>query len=407
MYASVNVSSMAGAWMVRSALQTLRSLNRNFARQLAAETFVLLKNNNQVLPLAKTAKIALVGPLANDKNNMLGMWAVSGDAQLSVPVLDGMKNFAGSALNIQYAKGANITDDVDLAKKSNVFGLKVEIDARSADAMIEEALMISKDVDKIVAVVGEAADMTGEAASRSDITLPPSHVKLLKALYATGKPVVVVVMSGRPLVLTNIVEGAASILQAWHAGTESGNAIADALFGKVNPSGKLSMSFPYSVGQIPVYYSQKNTGRPQNPDNKFSSKYLDIPNEPLFPFGFGLSYTNFQYADFALSSNSLVKGGSIDASVTLTNIGKYDGAEVVQLYTQDLVRSITPPEKELKAFQKIFLKAGESKKITFKITEEMLRFWNADLKHVSEPGSFDVMINGSSAFFKPLGFSLK
>jgi beta-glucosidase len=183
--------------------------------------------------------------------------------------------------------------------------------------------------------------------------------------------------------------------------------VADALFGDVNPSGKLSMSFPYSVGQIPVYYSQKNTGRPQNPDNKFSSKYLDIPNEPLFPFGFGLSYSNFQYADFALSSKSLVKGGSIDAYVTLTNIGKYDGAEVVQLYTQDLVRSITPPEKELKGFQKVFLKAGESKKITFKITEEMLRFWNADLKHVSEPGSFDVMINGSSAFFKPLGFTLK
>ena len=391
----------------RASRTLLSAANRNFARQFAAQTFVLLKNNNQALPLMTTSSIALVGPLANDKNNMLGMWAVSGDAQLSVPVLDGVKAVAGKGLKVQYAKGANITDDEDLAKKSNVFGLKVEIDARSADAMIEEALMISKDADKIVAVVGEAADMTGEAASRSDITLPSSQVKLLKALYATGKPVVVLVMSGRPLVLTNIVEGAAAILQVWHAGTETGNAVADALFGDVNPSGKLSMSFPYSVGQIPVYYSQKNTGRPQNPDNKFSSKYLDIPNEPLFPFGFGLSYSNFQYADFALSSKSLVKGGSIDASVTLTNIGKYDGAEVVQLYTQDLVRSITPPEKELKGFQKVFLKAGESKKITFKITEEMLRFWNADLKHVSEPGSFDVMINGSSAFFKPLGFTLK
>jgi beta-glucosidase len=249
--------------------------------------------------------------------------------------------------------------------------------------------------------------MTGEAASRADITLPSAQQLLLQSLYATRKPVVVVVMSGRPLVLTNIVDGAAAVLQVWHAGIEAGNAIADVLYGDVNPSGKLSMSFPYSVGQIPVYYSQKNTGRPQNPDNKFSSKYLDIPNEPLFPFGYGLSYTNFSYSNFKLSSDVLTKGSSITASVTLSNTGKFDGEEVVQLYTQDLVRSITPPEKELKGFQKVFLRAGNSKEIVFKISEETLKFWNATLKYGSEPGKFDAMIGGNSRDVLKAGFELK
>jgi beta-glucosidase len=285
--------------------------------------------------------------------------------------------------------------------------MRAEIDKRSPTEMIVEALTISSSADVIVAVVGEASEMSGEAASRSDITLPPSQQLLLQSLYATRKPVIVVVMSGRPLVLTNIIDGAAAVLQVWHAGIEAGNAIADVLYGDVNPSGKLSMSFPYSVGQIPVYYSQKNTGRPQNPDNKFSSKYLDIPNEPLFPFGHGLSYTNFTYSDMKLSSNTLTKGGSIVATVTLSNAGNYDGEEVVQLYTQDMVRSITPPEKELKGFQKVFLKAGESKEIQFKITEEMLKFWNADIKFVSEPGKFDVMIGGSSADLIRKSFDLK
>jgi beta-glucosidase len=391
----------------RAASNVLNKEARSVAREVATKSFVLLKNNLQTLPLKKTARIALVGPLANDKSNMLGTWAVAGDPQMSVPVFEGMQGLISDKTLVRYAKGANLTDDTTLAKRANVFGTRVEIDKRSANEMIAEALTISSSADIIVAVVGEASEMSGEAASRSDITLPPSQQLLLQSLYATRKPVVVVVMSGRPLVLTNIIDGAAAVLQVWHAGIEAGNAIADVLYGDVNPSGKLSMSFPYSVGQIPVYYSQKNTGRPMNPDNKFSTKYLDIPNEALFPFGFGLSYTTFTYSNLKLSSNSLIKGSSITAKVTLTNTGKYDGEEVVQFYTQDLVRSITPPEKELKGFQKVFLKAGESKEIEFKITEETLKFWNADVKFVAEPGKFDVMVGGSSADLIRKSFDLK
>lgn len=392
---------------VRGAKDVLSADKRAFARKIAGQSFVLLKNEQQTLPLNRTQKIALIGPLANDKNNMLGTWAVSGDPQMSIPVYDGMSKQIAAGANLVYAKGANITDDTLLAKKANVFGLRVDIDKRTPAAMLEEALAVAKDADVVVAVLGEASEMSGEAASRSDITLPESQLKLLNALYATGKPVVVVLMSGRPLALTNMVDGAASILQVWHAGIEAGNAIADVLFGSVNPSGKLSMSFPYSVGQIPVYYSQKTTGRPMDPNNKFSTKYLDIPNEPLFPFGYGLSYSKFTYGDLKISSNKMNEAGSITASITLTNTGSYDGAEVVQLYIEDKVRSITPPSKELKGFQKIFLKAGESKTIEFKITSEMLKFWNADLKFVAEPGEFNVLVGGNSRDLKAAGFQLQ
>lgn len=380
----------------RAAKEVLSESNRTVARKIARESFVLLQSDYKTLPLKKSSSIALIGPLANDRSNMLGTWAVSGDPQKSVSVLEGMKNVGGNALKIQYAKGANITDDQNLARQANVFGTRVEIDKRHPDEMLQEALSLARQSDVVVAVVGEASEMSGEAASRSDITLPASEQKLLKALYATGKPVVVVIMSGRPLVLTGSIEGAAAVLQTWHAGIEAGNAIADVLLGDANPSGKLSMSFPYSVGQIPVYYSQKRTGRPIDPNNKFSTKYLDAPNEALFSFGHGLSYTNFVYSDFRLSSNQLSKQQSIQVEVTLTNSGKYDGAEVVQLYTLDKVRSVTPPEKELKGFQKIYLKAGESKKVSFTLSEEMLRFYNPSLQFVSEPGEFTVMVGGNS-----------
>ena len=380
----------------RAAKEVLSESNRIVARKIARESFVLLQSDYKTLPLKKSSSIALIGPLANDRSNMLGTWAVSGDPQKSVSVLEGMKNVGGNTLKIQYAKGANITDDPNLARQANVFGMRVEIDKRSPDEMLQEALSLARQSDLVVAVVGEASEMSGEAASRSDITLPASEQKLLKALYATGKPVVVVIMSGRPLVLTGSIEGAAAVLQTWHAGIEAGNAIADVLLGDANPSGKLSMSFPYSVGQIPVYYSQKRTGRPIDPNNKFSTKYLDAPNEALFSFGHGLSYTNFVYSDFRLSSNQLSKQQSIQVEVTLTNSGKYDGAEVVQLYTLDKVRSVTPPEKELKGFQKIYLKAGESKKVSFTLSEEMLRFYNPSLQFVSEPGEFTVMVGGNS-----------
>ena len=380
----------------RAAKEVLSESNRTVARKIARESFVLLQSDYKTLPLKKSSSIALIGPLANDRSNMLGTWAVSGDPQKSVSVLEGMKNVGGNTLKIQYAKGANITDDPNIARQANVFGMRVEIDKRHPDEMLQEALSLARQSDVVVAVVGEASEMSGEAASRSDITLPASEQKLLKALYATGKPVVVVIMSGRPLVLTGSIEGAAAVLQTWHAGIEAGNAIADVLLGDANPSGKLSMSFPYSVGQIPVYYSQKRTGRPIDPNNKFSTKYLDAPNEALFSFGHGLSYTNFVYSDFRLSSNQLSKQQSIQVEVTLTNSGKYDGAEVVQLYTLDKVRSVTPPEKELKGFQKIYLKAGESKKVSFTLSEEMLRFYNPSLQFVSEPGEFAVMVGGNS-----------
>ena len=380
----------------RAAKEVLSESNRTVARKIARESFVLLQSDYKTLPLKKSSSIALIGPLANDRSNMLGTWAVSGDPQKSVSVLEGMKNVGGNTLKIQYAKGANITDDPNIARQANVFGMRVEIDKRHPDEMLQEALSLARQSDVVVAVVGEASEMSGEAASRSDITLPASEQKLLKALYATGKPVVVVIMSGRPLVLTGSIEGAAAVLQTWHAGIEAGNAIADVLLGDANPSGKLSMSFPYSVGQIPVYYSPKRTGRPIDPNNKFSTKYLDAPNEALFSFGHGLSYTNFVYSDFRLSSNQLSKQQSIQVEVTLTNSGKYDGAEVVQLYTLDKVRSVTPPEKELKGFQKIYLKAGESKKVSFTLSEEMLRFYNPSLQFVSEPGEFTVMVGGNS-----------
>jgi beta-glucosidase len=391
----------------RASKEILTPENRMMARKVATQSFVLLKNEKQTLPLKKTQRVALVGPLANDKSNMLGTWAVSGDPQMSVPVMQGLQSKTTSSTLIAYAKGSNITDDTSLAKRANVFGLRVDIDKRSPDAMLEEALAIAKSSDVVVAVVGEASEMSGEAASRADITLPASEQKLLKALYATGKPVVVVIMSGRPLVLTGAIEGAASVLQVWHAGIEAGNAIADVLYGDVNPSGKLSMSFPYHVGQIPVYYSQKTTGRPQDLNNKFSSRYLDIPNEPLFPFGYGLSYSTFEYGELNLSSNEMSRDGYIKATIQLTNTSKVDGAEVVQLYIEDKVRSITPPSKELKGFQKIVLKAGESKMIEFTITNEMLKFWSAALQYDSESGEFAVHVGGNSKDLKAAGFVLK
>ena len=386
--------------------EVLTADNRAFARKIASESFVLLRNNKNTLPLKPAQRVALIGPLANDKNNMLGTWAVSGDPQMSVPVMNGMQAKAATAVNLAFAKGANITDDTLLAQKANVFGLRVDIDKRTPEAMIEEAIAIARSSDVVVAVVGEASEMSGEAASRSDITLPASQQRLLQALYKTGKPVVVVLMSGRPLVLTGAIDGAAAVLQVWHAGIEAGNAIADVLYGAVNPSGKLSMSFPYAVGQIPVYYAQKTTGRPQDPNNKFSSKYLDIPNEPLFPFGYGLSYTQFAYSDLKLSADKLTPGGAIVATVKVSNKGSVDGAEVIQLYIEDEVRSITPPAKELKAFRKLMLKAGESKQVEFRIDTEMLKFWNAELKWVSEPGRFKVHIGSNSRDTQYKGFSL-
>ena len=372
--------------------------NRAMARKAASRSFVLLKKHENTLPLAKNAKIALVGPLANNKNNMLGTWAPTGDPQLSVPILEGLKNVAPNA-RISYAKGANISDDVEFAKRVNVFGPRIEISEESPEALLKEALDLAKTADVIVAVVGEATEMSGEAASRTDITIPESQKKLIRELVKTNKPVVLVLMSGRPLVISEEMELPLSILQIWHPGVEAGNAVADVLFGDYNPAGKLTATWPINVGQIPIYYSIKTTGRPAlSPEfEKFKSNYLDAPNEPLFPFGYGLSYTEFEYSDIKASSQTLNSDGKITISATVSNSGNFDGEEIVQLYTHDLVRSITPPVKELKGFQKIILKKGESKTVNFELSIEDLKFYNASLEFVAEPGKFEVFIGKNSA----------
>lgn len=376
----------------------LSTENRKVARDAAARACVLLKNKNQVLPLKKSGTIALIGPLADSQNNMLGTWASTGNPKNAIPVLAGFNNVVGNKVEILYAKGANIMDDVEYAKKVNVFGKQVVIDERSPEEMIKEALAISQKADVIIAVVGEASEMSGESSSRTDITLPESQKKFVRALAKTDKPLILVMMSGRPLAIVEENELADAILQIWHPGVEAGNAIADVLFGDYNPSGKLSTTFPKNVGQIPIYYSMRNTGRPQGSDTfqKFKSNYLDVENSPLFPFGYGLSYTNFEYSDFQLSSNEMDFEGDITATVVIKNSGNYDGEEVVQLYLQDLVAGITRPLKELKGFEKIFLKKGESKQVSFKISEKELRFYGSDLIFNSEPGDFDVFVGGNS-----------
>ncbi len=373
--------------------------NRNLARKAATRSFVLLKKHENTLPLVKNANIALVGPLANNKNNMLGTWAPTGNPQLSVPILEGMKNVAPDA-NIKYAKGANISDDTTFAKKVNVFGERIQIAEEAPEVLLEEALDVANGADVIVAVVGEATEMSGEAASRTDITIPDSQKKLIRELVNTGKPVVLLLMSGRPLDISEEMDLPVTILQIWHPGVEAGNAVADVVFGDYNPSGKLTNSWPRSVGQVPIHYRMKTTGRP-GPESgefqKFKTNYLDSPNSPLLPFGYGLSYTTFEYSDVKASSNELSSNGSIKLSATVTNTGEYDGEEVVQLYIHDKVRSVTPPMKELRGFQKIALKKGESKTVTFNITAEDLKFYNSDLEHVYEPGEFEFFIAGSSA----------
>jgi beta-glucosidase len=391
----------------KPAREILTAQRRQEARDIAARTFVLLKNNNQTLPLKKSGTIALIGPLANDQSNMLGTWAVSGDSKLSIPVLQGMKNVAGG-VNILYAKGANISDDSNFAKKVNVFGTRIDIDKRSGDEMLNEALTIANQSDVVVAVIGEASEMSGEAASRTDITIPESQKKLVRALARTGKPLVLVIMSGRPLAIPEENQLASSILHVWHAGTEAGNAIADVLFGNYNPSGKLTASFPVNVGQVPIYYNRKNTGRPSADNSpKFQSNYLDAPNAPLFPFGYGLSYTTFSYGNISLNKTSIKSTETITASITVTNTGRYDGEEVVQLYIRDLVGSITRPLKELKGFQKVMLKTGESKTVNFTIGVNDLKFYNSDLKWVAEPGDFQVFIGGNSRDVKEASVKLQ
>ena len=373
--------------------------NREVARTIAAQSLVLLKNDNQVLPLKKSGTIALIGPLANNHENMTGTWSVAADFSKSVSLLDGLQKAVGNDAKIVTARGTNVVADAALDARISIFGKPTYFDKRSQAEMVAEAVEVSKKADVIIAALGESAEMTGEASSRSDINLPENQKELLKALLATGKPVVMVLFTGRPLSLTWENANVPSILNVWFAGSEAGDAIADVILGKVNPSGKLTATFPQNVGQIPIYYNHKNTGRPL-PEGKwfqkFRSNYLDVSNDPLYPFGYGLSYSKFDYGDLKLSSASAKGNKAITASITLTNSGKVDGAEVVQLYIRDLVGSVTRPVKELKGFQKIALKAGESKTVTFSITPQDLKFYNSDLKYDWEPGDFVIMVGGNS-----------
>lgn len=381
----------------RPSKDILTSENRELARDVARKSFVLLKNENMVLPLKKTQKIALLGPLADDQFNMLGTWAPTGDYKLSVSILDGFRNTMPS-VNVNYSKGSNIVNDTTFAKKINVFGPKIIIDDRDPKVMLEEALRVANQSDVIVAVVGEASEMTGEASSRVDITIPEPQKKLIRALVATEKPVVLVLMSGRPLNLSEEMQMPISILQIWNPGVEAGNAVADVLYGKYNPAGKITMSYPRHVGQIPIYHSMKNTGRPSGSDwKKFVSNYLDVPNAPLLPFGYGLSYTNFEYSNLRVSKQSISQNETLVCSIDVENTGDYDGEEVVQLYLRDVVRSITPPKRSLKGFQKTFIKKGEKKTIKLTLQPDDLKFYNSELKYVAESGKFEVFIGGNSA----------
>ncbi len=382
--------------------------NRELARKVAARSFVLLKKHNNILPLKKTARIALVGPLADSRNNMLGTWAPTGDPKLAVTVLEGFKNVAPKA-SINYAKGANISNDTVMAKNVNVFGPKIEIDERSPETLLNEALELAKASDVVVAVVGEASEMTGEAASRTDISIPDSQKKLIQALAKIGKPAVLVLMSGRPLTIAEEFELPVTILQVWHPGVEAGNAIADVVFGDYNPSGKLTATWPRNVGQIPVYHSMKNTGRPSESEEfqKFKSNYLDVPNSPLLPFGYGLSYTAFEYSDLSVSKSEIGSDESLTVKVKLQNTGHYDGEEVVQLYLRDVVRSITPPMRQLKGFKKVFLKKGETQTVTLELKPDDIKFYNSELDFVAEPGEFEIFVGTNSNADLKASFHLK
>ncbi|MCG8389850.1 MAG: glycoside hydrolase family 3 C-terminal domain-containing protein, partial [Cytophagales bacterium] len=358
-----------------------------------------------ILPLKKEGTIALVGPLADNKENMAGTWSVAADYSKSVSLMAGMKEVAGPGVTWVSARGANVVDDPQLEARVSVFGKPTYRDDRPEKDMIREAVAAAKKADVVVAALGEAAEMSGESSSRSNIDLPANQRRLLEALLATGKPVVLVLFTGRPLALKWETENVPAILNVWFGGSEAGAAIADVLFGDVNPSGKLTMTFPQNLGQVPIFYNHKNTGRPLEGEwfQKFRSNYLDVPNEPLFPFGYGLSYSSFTYGKMEVSSTGLQGDEKLEVSVPVTNSSEVKGKEIVQLYIRDLVGSTTRPVKELKNFQKIELEAGETKTVTFNVTTDDLAFYTYDpatgdqtIHYDWEPGEFHVMVGGNA-----------
>lgn len=370
--------------------------HRAVAREVAAETFVLLKNENHLLPLEEKGKIALIGPMADARNNMCGMWSMTCTPSGHGTLLEGIRSAVGDKAEILYAKGSNVYYDAEMEK--GAVGIR-PLERGNDQQLLAEALRTAARADVIVAAVGECAEMSGESPSRTNLEIPDAQQDLLKALVKTGKPVVLLLFTGRPLVLNWESEHIPSILNVWFGGSETGDAVADVLFGKAVPCGKLTTTFPRSVGQLPLFYNHLNTGRP-DPDNRvfnrYASNYLDESNEPLYPFGYGLSYTDFVYGDLQLSSETLPKNGNLTASVTVTNKGNHDGYETVQIYLRDIYAEVARPVKELKGFDRIFLKKGESREVKFVLTEDDLKFYNSGLQYIYEPGEFDVMIGTNS-----------
>ena len=376
-------------------------LHRPPAREIARETIVLLENRNQILPLKKSGTVALVGPLADSGIDILGTWSAQGVPELAVTVRAGIAKAIEGKARLVLARGANIADDPKVVTHLNQLNWdrpEVVQDPRDPKVLIAEAVAVAQQADVVIAVVGESRGMSHESSSRVSIDLPGSQRALLQALKATGKPLVVVLMNGRPLAITWEKDNADAILEAWYPGTEGGHAIAEVLFGDHNPSAKLPISFPRSVGQIPMYYNHLRIGRPapESGPGHYTSQYFEEQNGPLYPFGFGLSYSRFTLTGLKLSNAKISKGQTLTAEATLTNEGPYDGANVVQLYIRDTSASITRPVKELKGFQKVKLAAGESRAIRFEIGEEQLKFVNADLQDVVESGHFNVQLGLNS-----------
>ena len=392
----------------RPAKQVYTAGHRAEARAIARESFVLLKNDNNLLPLRKTGKIAVVGPLANTRANMPGTWSVAAEASKYSTLLEGLQKAVGNKAEILYAKGSNLMYDAKREADATMFGREMR-DNRSDKEMLDEALSVAAKADVIVAALGESSEMSGESSSRTNLEMPDAQRDLLDKLLETGKPIVLGHFSGRPTVLTYEDGKVPSILNVWFGGSETADAIADVLFGDYAPSGKLTMSFPRNVGQVPIHYNAFNTGRPLTGGwfTKFQTGYLDSPNTPLYPFGYGLSYTTFEYSNFRLSADSMTENGAITASVTVKNTGNYDGDEIVQLYIRDLVGTVARPVKELKGFERISLKKGESKTVEFKIDAELLKFYNYNLEFVCEPGEFEAMIGPNSRDVQVKKFTLK
>ncbi|MDP4276383.1 MAG: glycoside hydrolase family 3 C-terminal domain-containing protein, partial [Bacteroidota bacterium] len=367
----------------------LTAEHRTAARDLARQSIVLLKNDQHILPISKNiGKIAVIGPLADAKNDMLGCWSFTGDEKDAVSILDGIKSAVSPKTAVLYAKGCDV--------------------GSTSTGQFDDALKIAAEADLVVMAIGESGDMTGEAHSRADISIPGNQEELVRRIQATGKPLVILLANGRPLTIPWLAGNVSTLVETWFLGTEAGHAVADVLFGDYNPSGKLPVSFPVSVGQIPLYYSECSTGRPlaEDPGNIFRSRYIDSPNDALFPFGYGLSYTTFQYSNLKLSKPELTTDQTLEVSVDITNTGSRQGEEVAQLYIRDLCASVCQPVKVLKRFEKIALNPSETKTVTFRLQQEDLKFHNAEMKWVAEPGDFMIYVGGNSKEVLQASFKL-